>query len=1068
MSRTSARALPIGVAISTLLALAAGKVAVDRASLDVQLTALQVQFESHWAAEEPELALAVLEQMSQLDPDYPPLYVSAAKLLDSRQELADAGALFATFGSRGPGLRLGQGLVAHLERRDLDACQALGEALDLYEERGSVAGQATAHHALGLALARLSRLAESASELEAALPLLEGLGDRSGLAEALCDLGRVEREAGHLAKALAAERRALALREALQDLAGQGQCWYEIGATLIRLEDGDAAIAAYERALELRRASGDKLAQLQTLLDLGRALEQLGKSEQAVETLTQAAALARGVGVARREAEAWTELGRLRRRRSEMAAARAAFARAIELARGLGDEALEALALREAVTLHLTTGELTLALVAGERALEIDRRLGDRAGELSVLETLGVTRHRLSDIVTARRHFEDALGLAQELGDKRAEARARSNLGVVLVDLGSFLTALEQERTSIALWQALGEERGLALARFNAADVLWRLGRHNEAPAELGQAQASFLALADREGEASTLNLLADFHLEEGRRDDALAAFARSLELCERYGLARQEWAARVGRGTLLEQAGQPQAALADYRRALDIVETPRGRTETSELKLRALPARLDRELYERAMALEERIEEPSAPETFALGERAKAHRLLDLLAEALAGLGAGLPEELRAREIEALDAIDALAARRAAADPSEAADARSDLDAAEERLRLLQAELLERSPSYGQLVHPRPAQLWEVRRELGPDETLLSYFIGDGQAWVWIVERHAARLERLRPPGEIRGLVTAFLAAAGRPSLRAEGTAPGTREAEALSRAVLPGGLREGRRLLVAPSGLLHHVPFAALRRGGRWLVQEHEIVVVPSATTLGVMRRHPLSTAARGFFGGGAPRLADESPAGALADERQMLESLAALFPAGESDLLLGERFSRSALSSRPLGERRYLHLATRGWLDPESPRRFGLRLSDPPEGGPGEFLHLDDVAGSRLAAELVVLPPCDTSPEELRRGDGLVSLTRGFLAAGAGSVLATLWSVDERATAEFMEALYRELLEGRSLPDAVCRVQRASIASERPALRQPHRWAPFVLVQGAAPAPEEPGEP
>jgi tetratricopeptide (TPR) repeat protein len=1076
--------------------------------VESRLAELQTRFDAHRIAREWDAAVAVLDEMSRLDRDHPRIYVSAATLL-MQEKSFEAAALWARFGPDGPGRRLGGGVMAFFERRDGEAGRLLGEAVALYQELGHLAGQATAHTMLGLVLRRQSRLTEATAELEIALALQERIGDPLAQADIVSNLGKVELDAGRPSEALALQRRALALREAERDLASQGKSWQEIGRTLAVTGDNAGAIPAFERALELRRATGDRLTQLSTLREIGRLhgllgnwdeaaaahaeaaalAEQLGdpvrraqalvglgellllaeRIPEAVEALRSAATLFAETGKAIEEARALKGIGSALKRLNEFEAANAALERALALARAARDEALEAQVLSAQGGVHVARGQLAAALVALERAREICHRRENRQDEVTALNNLGVVDQRLNDPERARRRFEGGLELAGGLGERRWEALLRSNLGVVLADAGKLDEALLHEGSSIALWEELGDERGLALARFNAADVLWRLVRRGEARAQLDQALEIFGRLGDHEGEAFTLNLLAAFQDDEGKRDEALGTYGRSLEISRKHGLARQEWVSRAGRAALLEQGGRHASALAEYRSAVDVVETLRTRAETGELKMRFLSDKLD--LFERAIALELRTEgmAAGAPATFRLAERARARSLVDLLAEARAGLRTSLPAALIGRETAMLDAISSASARLAAATSAEdSAAVRRELDVAEEQLGLLQVEIRQESPIYGHVAYPEAASLAEIQDDvLRPDEALLSYFIGADEAWLWVVERDAVRIERLVSPSEIRKLVTSFLDAGSRAGLRLGEPLPGAAEAEALGAALLPGAIGAGRRLLVAPYGPLHHVPFEALRRHGRWLVEDHEVVVVPSATALSVMRRHPVRTAPGGFLGAGAPVVEDAGDGFApLAHSRPALESIAALFPPGERHLLLGPAFTRAALRDQPLAEMRYLHLAAHGWLDSQNPRYFGLRTSDPPGGGPGEFLHMDDVFSMRLAAELVVLSACRSGLGEMLRGEGLLSMTRAFLYAGARSVLATLWNVDDRTTAEFMEAFYAELRADRPVSDALRRTRLLFIRSDRPALRQPYRWAPFVLV--GDPVPDSGSEP
>src|SRR6185295_10539796 len=115
---------------------------------------------------------------------------------------------------------------------------------------------------------------------------------------------------------------------------------------------------------------------------------------------------------------------------------------------------------------------------------------------------------------------------------------------------------------------------------------------------------------------------------------------------------------------------------------------------------------------------------------------------------------------------------------------------------------------------------------------------------------------------------------------------------------------------------------------------------------------------------------------------------------------------------------------------------------------------QGNPRDgFLRLHDIYRMRLNADLVVLSGCETALGKNLRGEGIVGLTHGFFHAGSSQVLASLWPVRDRATAELMQRFYRGLFKG-GLPAATAlRQAQISMWKERP-WRDPYFWAAFVL--------------
>jgi CHAT domain-containing protein len=141
--------------------------------------------------------------------------------------------------------------------------------------------------------------------------------------------------------------------------------------------------------------------------------------------------------------------------------------------------------------------------------------------------------------------------------------------------------------------------------------------------------------------------------------------------------------------------------------------------------------------------------------------------------------------------------------------------------------------------------------------------------------------------------------------------------------------------------------------------------------------------------------------------------------------------------------------------VHVATHGLLDSRNPELSGLVLSLVDRAGQplDGFLRLHDVYELRLGAELVVLSACETALGKQIAGEGLIGLSQGFLYAGAKSVLASLWEIDDRATADFMSAFYRRLVGEGMRPAAALRAAQLGLA-QTDEWRAPYYWAAFQL--------------
>jgi CHAT domain-containing protein len=279
------------------------------------------------------------------------------------------------------------------------------------------------------------------------------------------------------------------------------------------------------------------------------------------------------------------------------------------------------------------------------------------------------------------------------------------------------------------------------------------------------------------------------------------------------------------------------------------------------------------------------------------------------------------------------------------------------------------------------------------------------------------------------------------------------------------------------GRRLLIVPDGALHYVPFGALPvpgGDGARLVEQFEIAELPAASVLPALarrgdraRNRSVAILADPVFSADDPRVTHERPGATpppaghefsrLRFSRAEAEAVAALAHDGEPLIALDFNASEITALGPRIGEAGLVHFATHGVLNSHHPELSSLVLSlVGPRGEPVDgFLRLHEIYNMSLSADLVVLSACETALGTYVRGEGLVGLTRGFLYAGARRVIASLWRVDDRATAELMKRFYAALLvDGVAAPAALRAAQRSM--QQDPRWSAPYYWAGFV-VQG-----------
>jgi CHAT domain-containing protein len=184
-------------------------------------------------------------------------------------------------------------------------------------------------------------------------------------------------------------------------------------------------------------------------------------------------------------------------------------------------------------------------------------------------------------------------------------------------------------------------------------------------------------------------------------------------------------------------------------------------------------------------------------------------------------------------------------------------------------------------------------------------------------------------------------------------------------------------------------------------------------------------------------------------------LVFSRQEAQAILSLAPRATSFAALDFKASRATAISGELSKYGIIHFATHGLLNNKHPELSGILLSMVDEKGRPQdgFLQLSDIYDLNLPADLVVLSACETGLGRTVNGEGLIGLTRGFMYAGAARIVASLWKVDDAATAALMEQFYREMLTNGLTPAAALRVAQRQISQQK-RWRSPYYWAGFVL--------------
>jgi len=371
------------------------------------------------------------------------------------------------------------------------------------------------------------------------------------------------------------------------------------------------------------------------------------------------------------------------------------------------------------------------------------------------------------------------------------------------------------------------------------------------------------------------------------------------------------------------------------------------------------------------------------------------------------------------------------------------------------------------------------PVSLRAIQGSLSANEAILEYVLDDSQSFCLYVTHDRAGLSRL-PAGrkDVEALVAAYRAeiSNGIPA------PPSAAQLYSVLFKPLPLLILKPN-LVIVPDGKLNLIPFDALMDGtGEYVLRSQTVSYAPSATVLNLLgHRRKASPAPITFLGVGGVRYQDPSTAHRNLGEKESFASVRDPFdPNGgplpdiplsadevtsagaifgkPNVLLLGPEATEAAFKAEPLDQFRIIHIAAHGIASSKFPDRAALALGEDAEHKDDGLLQAREIRQLRLSADLVTLSACDTGAGRLEGEEGIESLERVFLFAGARSVVASLWETSDTYSESLMDHFYGHLAEGRQ-PAQALRQAKLDLIQEFGDRAVPRLWAGFVVVGAVA---------
>ncbi len=515
---------------------------------------------------------------------------------------------------------------------------------------------------------------------------------------------------------------------------------------------------------------------------------------------------------------------------------------------------------------------------------------------------------------------------------------------------------------------------------------------------------------------------------ETGRLNEAKAGYDKLLGIPQTRENGDIYWVILFDRGRIAEKEGNRAQAIELYRKAVEVIEGQRATLNTEASKIGFVGDK--QAVYQSLVGA--LLADGQNAAAFEYVERAKSRALVDMLA---------------AKQDFAIHTVNAQKVRtllaQANATESESRVQGGDAAIAGQRSLAvkLRQDLRTQAPELAALVTVTYSSAKDIQARLPADEVLIEYYYDDKKAYAFVVTRERLQvvwLESVSIAQDVKRFREAL-------------ESPHDNRYLDLSQRLYRQLFRpienviDKRQVLIVAHGALHYLPFNALHDGHEFLIDRYRLRLLPSASVMPYLRAvHPTTRALLAF---GNPDLGD--PRLDLKYAQAEAQAVTRVLPG--SRVLTRREASETAFKRQGTGYA-YLHFASHGDFNADSPLNSSLLLAK--DSANDGTLTVGELYSMRLNADLVTLSACETGLGKIANGDDVVGLTRGFLYAGSRSIVASLWKVDDEATAYLMTRFYGAL-KGTSKREAL----RLAQIETRKKYPHPYYWAAFQLTGEAS---------
>lgn len=864
------------------------------------------------------------------------------------------------------------------------------------------------------------------------------------------------------------------------------ESWAILNIAEILYSEGDLKGSLYgftnskQKFIEL----GDRYGEAFSNLMKGHAYSDLGYLDDARNCHQSGLALFEEISNVKGKALSLTALGGNYSLRGEQHQALAFHNKALLLFRQLGDSQFEGVTFNGIARAYVELNQSDLAYNFYAKSVALFQNSKNIDFEAGTQLKWGQTCHKLNREEEALTHYRRGFELCKSLGKKRLAAYALMYIAATIESQENPETAVSELKKSLGILKSVRDRRGQAQIFTGLGDIYYRTGNHHAALKSYRQALVISQSIEDKRHEAQSFYNIALTTRSTGELDESLKNIEQSLRIMEKL---RVLIANEVLRLSYFSAAAQYYDFYINLLMQLNKLRPKqnyeiRAWQASEKIRARVLLESLSLAKVNVSQTQNPALRDQEEKLTRAINEQINLHSKLITMDKSLSDVNKSA-QELRQLFINYEE---------------------------------LQKQIKKDDSSTAALESTETYDLQAVKEILqdDPNTVFMDYLLTDEKGYLWTIDGENIRSYELPSRTEIDKASREFnqVLTARQPLDNETAAAYQQRYNEAenmmtakacrLSRMLIPSEILQSdkKRLLIIPDKTLNYISFDALSASCFLgsvnndseavyvpLITKYETAVISSATTLGLLRKQNSNRVATSNFAviladpvfeaddlrittrplkksssedsPDSPESADvvkkEIPLRRLRSSLEEAKQIAELEPDGKTLILSGFDANLTESKNPRLKDYQIIHFATHSLVDDKIPELSGIYLSQFNQGGESinGVLRLANIYNLDINAELIILSSCDSAIGQDVAGEGLISLSRGFLSAGAKSVIGSLWKVDDQATAELMNHFYKSLINDKMTVSGALRNAKLKMLAQK-RWQSPFFWSGFVL--------------